>query len=134
MTERRRDVTPVLLDLGRALHEAGTPAHRIEDTVSAVAAGAGIQAQIFSTPTLILCTFGTGENTKTLAFRVAPAEYNLGRMVEVDTALEAVARGELPPEEALARISAGAGSAYPRPVIAFSHAMQSYGCAEHGVG
>ena len=40
-----------ILQLARQLHQHGTPAHRLEATLSVLAQQLGVQAEFFSTPT-----------------------------------------------------------------------------------
>ncbi|MEM6731471.1 MAG: threonine/serine exporter family protein [Myxococcota bacterium] len=111
------EVTDLLLELGRALHEAGAPAHRIEDTMGAVARAAGIEAQIVSQPTLLMCSFGEGEQARTRVQRVSPTEYDLARLMAVDDVLEKAAVGKISPKEAVLELRTLKHRRYPRWTI-----------------
>ncbi|HVS65578.1 MAG TPA: threonine/serine exporter family protein [Thermoanaerobaculia bacterium] len=94
----------LLLDLGRALHQYGTPAHRLESAVSDVAAALGLRAGVFSTPTALFATFSAstsaGGPRETHLERLAPSEVDLGKLGDVDGLAQRLIGGELGVEEA----------------------------------
>jgi len=47
-----------ILKLGRALHQYGSAAHRLEDVVDHVSVKLGLDAQVFSQPTSLFAAFG----------------------------------------------------------------------------
>ena len=109
--ERRRDepdpdaVSFVLL-LGRALHQAGYSAQRLEDDLGAVAHRlALIHPQFFSTPTSIMASFGPVGRQRTHMLRVEPGEVNLGRLAALEGISHAVAQGRTSPSEGVAAIA-----------------------------
>lgn len=99
-----------VLRLGRALHEAGTPSHRLEDALAAVSLQLGLTASFFSTPTSLLVAFGEeGAAQKTCLLRAEPAELNLERLVRIDEIATRVGSAEMSAEQGaieLSRISA----------------------------
>lgn len=97
MTDAR---VPFLVELARALHEAGAPAHRLEDTVALTSAALGVRMDVLSQPTSLL--LGHDESTRVL--RVEPKSLHLERLVAIDQVGTAVARGALSPEGALLRL------------------------------
>ncbi|MCB9846564.1 MAG: threonine/serine exporter family protein [Phycisphaeraceae bacterium] len=86
-----------ILRLARALHEAGTPAHRLEEAVVGACERLGVAAQVFSTPTSILIAFGEIPNQRTMLLRVEPGEVNLERLVRTDRIARDVASGAVSP-------------------------------------
>lgn len=97
----------LLARLGRALHEAGTPAPELESSLERVAARLGLSAQFFSTPTSLFIAIGdggTGGTDTTSLERVNPGELDLGRLAELETMVDRVAAGEISAESALAEI------------------------------
>ena len=50
--------TGFVLELARALHEYGTPAHHLEVALESVAKALDLTAEFFSTPTSIMIGFG----------------------------------------------------------------------------
>ncbi len=97
-----------LLKLGRMLHRFGTPAYRLEGHLQEVAQILGIQASFAVSPTLL--TFVTQEPGETHEHvhvaRVLPGELDLGSLSRTDEVVEAVARGGLGLDAAMARLEA----------------------------
>lgn len=105
----KRQAIEFVLRLGRALHESGSPANRLEDSLTAVAAHLGLTASFFSTPTSLLAAFGEeGISQRTCLLRVQPAELNLERMVRLDEIATAVARAQMTVEEGAAALDRSA--------------------------
>lgn len=95
----------ILLEkLGRALHRFGSPAHRLEDALGAVAAQLGIRGQFFSTPTAIFASFEQPGRHLTRLLRIEPGEVDLDKLSRLDRILVRVIEGELAPSEAASRI------------------------------
>lgn len=91
-----------LVALARALHEAGAPAHRLEDTVDQAARALGVPFDCLSQPTSLI--LGVGAETRVL--RVSPRPLHLARLVAVDEVGTQVARGQLDPSAGLTRLAA----------------------------
>jgi len=114
MTAGRDDADPhdtqtaraLILELGRGLHEAGAPSHRIEDAMSVIARRLGVTGQFFTTPTSIFASFGPPEEQRTALLRVEPAGVNLERMSLLDDLLREVEEGRRDPEAAIVRLRA----------------------------
>lgn len=96
--------TGFLISLGRALHENGIPAHRLEETLGLAAAHLGLRAEFFSTPTSLISAFGEPGSQQTSLSRVTPGELRLDRIVALDDAVEALWRGEIDVEQARERL------------------------------
>ena len=112
-SEIDRSKVGLLLAFARALHHHGAPAHRLEREVGAVARHVGMQASFFSTPTMLLASFGADEaNAETHVLRVQPGGMDLGRLAELDALGVAITRGSLTVADALERARA---LALPRP-------------------
>jgi uncharacterized membrane protein YjjP (DUF1212 family) len=91
--------------MARALHTAGTTAQRLEDSLALLARGLGLtHAQIFSTPTSIMCAFGELEYQETHLLRLAPAGPNIGRLSKLDRVVNDVLNGAISTPEALQRV------------------------------
>ncbi len=107
MSGQRTAAAEVFLEkLGRALHRYGSPAHRLEDAMTAVADRLGVHGQFFSTPTAIFASFETDRRHKTLPLRVEPGEVDLEKLSRLDRVLSRVVRGELGPSAAAASVDA----------------------------
>ena len=94
-----------LIDLGKALHSYGIPAHRLEDALANAASRLGIRAEFFSGPTSLISSFGEPGDQHTALSRVDPGLLQLDKLVELDEVVEALYRGEIEVEEADQRLS-----------------------------
>ena len=80
-----------ILALGRALHRYGTPAHRLEDGLRRSCEGLGLEAEIFTTPTTIIMSFGRATELRTRMMRVEGGELDMGKLARVDALADKVA-------------------------------------------
>ena len=94
-----------LIQLGRALHEAGFSAPQLESALAGVALRLGVPAQFFSTPTSLFISFGDGATQRTHLERVNPAGIDLGRLADLEGLLERVRNGRTSPAAASAEIA-----------------------------
>ena len=96
-----------LAKLARMLHEAGTPAHRLEGLVTTCAERLGLSVSVFSLPTWINISVGDEGEQRAINFRVDPGSPKLAMLEETYLVADRVARGELDAEQgitALARV------------------------------
>ena len=93
-----------ILRLGRALHNAGFSAHRLEATLSDVSRKLGLEAQFFSTPTSIMAAFGPPDSQRTHLIRAEPGSTNLRHLSGLDRIARDVMYGTLGPVEGSHRI------------------------------
>lgn len=96
--------TGFMLELARALHEYGTPAHHLEVALESVARGLGLTAEFFSTPTSIMIGFGHRLDQRVHLLRVEPGEPNLGKLAQVDHIVRDVVEGNIGAVEGLRRV------------------------------
>ena len=96
--------TRFVLELARALHVHGTPAHRLEVLLSTVAIRLGLTAEFFSTPTSIMVGFGDLVEQRVHLMRVEPGEPNLGHLSRLGAITRDVIEGGLSASEGLRRI------------------------------
>jgi len=98
--------TRFVLELARALHSHGTPAHRLEALLSTVAARLGLTAEFFSTPTSIMVGFGDLVEQRVHLMRVEPGEPNLGHISRLGAITRDLIENGMSPTEGLRRIQA----------------------------
>ena len=79
-----------VLALGQALHRYGTPAHRVEQSLDRVCRQLGLSAEVFSTPTALIMSFGAPADLKTRMMRVEGGELDMGKLAQVDTLADRV--------------------------------------------
>lgn len=116
-----------VLQLARALHRHGTPAHHLETTLSTAAARLGLDAVFFSTPTSIMVGIGQLERQRVHLLRVEPGEPNLGQLAALGAITREVVEGAILPEEGLDRIEAldEAPAVYPRWLVLLAFVLSS---------
>ncbi|MEZ4365171.1 MAG: threonine/serine exporter family protein [Kofleriaceae bacterium] len=95
-----------ILRLARALHRYGTPSHRLEDALAVVARQLGVTAEVFTTPTTLILSFGEPAALRTRMLRVEGAGLDVGRLAAVDALASDVIARRISPDEGLARIDA----------------------------
>jgi uncharacterized membrane protein YjjP (DUF1212 family) len=116
-----------VLQLARALHRHGTPAHHLETTLSTAAARLGLDAVFFSTPTSIMVGIGQLETQRVHLLRVEPGEPNLGQLAALGAITREVVEGAILPEEGLDRIEAldEAPAVYPPWLVLLAFVLSS---------
>lgn len=95
-----------IYDLGGALHAYGTPSHRLEALLGAVAQELGLQSEFFVTPTAIFCAFGEAPDQKMGLITPKSFDLDLGRTAELDIVAQDVAWGDATVEEGSRRVKA----------------------------
>jgi uncharacterized membrane protein YjjP (DUF1212 family) len=115
------------MELGVALHRAGTPSDRLEGALSALAHSLGLNGQFFTTPTQIMAAFGEPGNQHTAMARVEPGDVDLDRLAALDALADAVIAGELALGPALVRVREiqAARARYAPPVIVLAFGLVS---------
>lgn len=117
--------------LARALHAYGSPAHRLEDAMTAVAESLGLEAGFFAMPTAVFASLGRGAHRRAVLERVQPGEHDLEKLVRVDAVASAVIRGEVDAATATHQLDAivAAKPRYGPVVVALAFAVASGGAA-----
>ena len=77
--DARGDAISFVLSLGRALHRYGTPAHRLEEALLECCRRLGLAAEVFTTPTTILMSFGEPGELRTRMMRVEGGEIDMAK-------------------------------------------------------
>jgi uncharacterized membrane protein YjjP (DUF1212 family) len=121
-----------LLQLARALHKHGTPAHGLETALAVTARRLGLEAEFFSTPTSIMVGVGSPEDQRVSLLRVEPGEPNLGQLSTLSDITRGVVEGTISPAAGLAQVEAldREPPAYPRwlSLVAFVLASAAVSC------
>jgi uncharacterized membrane protein YjjP (DUF1212 family) len=95
----------LIVALGRALHQVGQPAHRLESTLGRVADRVGLEIHAFSLPTGLMISFERpGDRATTRLLRLPPRPTNLECLRRLSIESEALTRGRVAPCEAIGRI------------------------------
>lgn len=114
-----------VLALGRALHRYGTPAHRLEEGLRRVTEKLAIEAEVFTTPTAIIMSFGAPTELRTRMLRVEGGELDMGKLAQVDALADDVIEKEISPEEGMRRLDAIIAGAprFGRALSTFVHGV-----------
>ena len=75
----------LILAMAQALHEHGSPAGVLEDTLSVIASSLGVPGRFFSTPTSVFVAFGDGARQRVHLLRIERGTLDLGRLTAIDT-------------------------------------------------
>jgi uncharacterized membrane protein YjjP (DUF1212 family) len=114
-----------VLALARALHRFGTPAHRLEDALTNVCRSLGLDAEVFTTPTAIILSFGRPHELRTRLMRVEGGELDMGKLAQIDEVGDQVIAHEINADEASARLEQilAAPKQFSRPLYTLSHGV-----------
>jgi uncharacterized membrane protein YjjP (DUF1212 family) len=116
-----------VLALGRALHRYGTPAHRLEEALMVACKKLAIEAEVFTTPTAIIMSFGEPAELRTRMLRVEGGELDMDKLARVDELADAVVASELTPAEGVERLERilAAPPQFGRAVSTMMHGVTS---------
>lgn len=131
-----------VLALGRALHRYGTPAHRLEEGLRRVCDKLNIEAEVFTTPTAIIMSFGPPTELKTRMLRVEGGELDMGKLAQVDALADDVLEHEITTAEGMTKLDAIIKGAprYEHGLSTLAHGVVAAGLAvflggsKHDVG
>jgi uncharacterized membrane protein YjjP (DUF1212 family) len=93
-----------VLNIGRALLNVGSPAHRLEAGMQVMAERLGIKAEFFSTPTVLIASLGDGSRQQTFMARAEPGRASLAKLADLTDVMEQLASGALDPAAANQRV------------------------------
>ena len=99
-----REDRQLLLEMGRALHAYGTPAHRLEESLEAVAKQRGIEARLFALPTGLFAHFGPVGDQRSGHVRLEPEAVDLGKIARMDEVLKALLAHKISARNALTEL------------------------------
>ena len=85
----------LVLDLGRALQVAGTPAHQFEDTLTDVSAKLGLEAAFFALPTAFIATLRREGFHRTHVVRESAKDPDLDRQDDLGALIQDLLAGRL---------------------------------------
>lgn len=99
------DAIAFVLALGRALHKYGTPAHRLEEALRVSCRRLDLEAEIFTTPTAIIMSFGDPHELRTRMMRVEGGELDMDKLEQVDDLADDVAAQKVTAAEGVERLA-----------------------------
>lgn len=92
------------LELGRALHSFGTPAHRFEEAMHRVASSLGLEGNFLAHPTAFFAELKSASGREIFMVRAEPGDTDLGKLVRIQATVRAVGDGSLPIQDAAAEV------------------------------
>jgi uncharacterized membrane protein YjjP (DUF1212 family) len=98
------DSIAFVLALGRALHRYGTPAYRLEEALRVCCRQLGLEAEIFTTPTAIIMSFGEPSELRTRMMRVEGGPLDMDKLEQVDDLADDVVAQKLTAAEGVRRL------------------------------
>lgn len=116
-----------LLRLAEALHAYGTPTHRLEASLEAMARALEVDADFLVTPTSIVTSFDGGATPRTHLARVEPGETNLEKLSRLNELMRSVEAGGTGAEAGEREVGSivDAAPRYPRGATVTAYALAS---------
>lgn len=109
--------TDLLLALGRAFHQAGTPADVLEDILRDVAGTLGIALQVNALPTSLMVAVGPPSGQRLIILRLDPGKLNLRKLAMLNELYDRIRARTADVDTAMAEISTIDSVVRPRPPV-----------------
>lgn len=101
---QRRTQAKVLLKMGKAISEAGAPAHRLENSMQVLLDKFQMQGNFFSMPTALFATLGDEETQRTYMVRTSPKDIDLEKISDLSDVINRLEEDELDTDTAYKEI------------------------------
>ncbi len=120
-----------VLELGRALHRYGSPAHLLEDALRHLSHRLGVEGHFFTVPTAIIASLRTSQGPITNVIRIDPGDINLEKMALLDRVTRDVISGKVSPFEGERSVKSivSAKSRYGHAITTLSYSLASASAA-----
>jgi len=96
----------LLMRLGKAISEAGAPAHRLESSMQVLMDKIGLHGSFFAMPTALIASLGSEDRQQAYMERITPGDINLERIVDLSEVIAALESDSISIDQALKRIDA----------------------------
>jgi uncharacterized membrane protein YjjP (DUF1212 family) len=93
--QTRRAQAKLLLKMGKAISEAGAPAHRLEASMDVLLKKFKMQGSFFSMPTALFATLGDEEVQRTYMERTSPKDVDLEKISDLSDVINRLENDEL---------------------------------------
>lgn len=93
--QTRRAQSKLLLKIGKAISEAGAPAHRLEASMQVLLDKFKMEGSFFSMPTALFATLGDEEVQRTYMERTTPKDVNLEKISDLSDVITRLENDEL---------------------------------------
>jgi len=91
----RRKQARLLLRMGRAISEAGAPAHRLESSMQVLLDKFQMQGNFFSMPTALFATLGDDDIQRTYMERTQPSDIDLAKICDLSEVITRLENDEI---------------------------------------
>jgi uncharacterized membrane protein YjjP (DUF1212 family) len=117
----------LLMHLGKAISEAGAPAHRLESSMQVLMDKIGLHGSFFAMPTALIASLGSPDKQQAYMERITPGDINLERIVDLSEVIAELENDAISIDEALRRIDAiiKKPPAYPFWLVILSFGLAS---------
>ena len=102
--ERRRTQAKLLLRMGKAISEAGAPAHRLESSMEVLLEKFKMEGSFFSMPTALFATLGDEDIQRTYMVRTSPNDIDLEKINDLSDVITRLENDELAIDDACQEI------------------------------
>ncbi len=103
--QTRRAQAKLLLKMGKAISEAGAPAHRLESSMQVLLDKFEMEGNFFSMPTALFATLGDEEVQRTYMVRTSPKDIDLAKISDLSDVINRLESDELGIDAAYAEIT-----------------------------
>jgi len=103
--QTRRAQGKLLLKMGKAISEAGAPAHRLESSMHVLLDKFEMEGNFFSMPTALFATLGDEEVQRTYMVRTSPKDIDLTKISDLSDVINRLESDELEIDDAYAEIN-----------------------------
>ena len=93
--QTRRTQAKLLLKMGKAISEAGAPAHRLESSMQVLLDKFEMEGNFFSMPTALFATLGDEEVQRTYMERTTPKDVNLEKINDLSDVINRLENDEI---------------------------------------
>jgi len=123
--------TDLLLALGRAFHQAGTPADTLEDLMRGAAVTLGVSLQVNALPTSLMVAVGPPSAQRLVILRLDPGKLNLRKLAMLNELYDRIRARTTDIDTSLAEISTIDSIVRPRPpvITIVAYALLSLGAS-----
>jgi len=115
------------LEIGKALHSFGTPAHRFEEAMQRLVASLGLEGDFLAHPTAFFAELRSGALREVFIVRAEAGDTNLEKLVDIQALVKEVIKGDLPIEEAAVKVRELVAEAprFGKTLVAISFGLSS---------
>ena len=125
----RKKQANILLQISKAIAEAGAPAHRLESYMQVLLEKFGLKGYFFALPTAIMASIGESYGQKSYMIRTTPGDIDLATLQKLNAIINQLEADDITIDQALAdiKVVVNDSSAYPMWLTILSFGVVSGG-------